>query len=768
MRQIFKIAKNELRYLFYSPIAWIVLIVFWVIVALGYFSPLHDMANIQEIMIKNSHPRWNWSPASVTGKLFGGVYTSAVSYLYLFIPILTMGLISRDKNNGTTKLLYSSPIRLRQIVLGKYLGIMMYLLMLVAIIAIVMIAGVLNIDKEDYGLFISGLTGFYLLTCAYAAIGLFMSSISIHPVISAISTFMIIFVLDRIGMLWQQYDHIRDLTWFLSLQNRTQKMIFGLILTRDIFYFIVIAFLFVSFTIIKLQSGRESKPWYIKSARYMLVMVVALLTGYISSRPVLTAYWDTTAAKRNTIPKEIQSMLTTIGDSSLEVTLYVNLLSRTSFASRGMPEKRNSDYLTTLWDPYLRFKPDIKFRYEYFYDIDPQTADSTWHQIYPGKTIHQIAAKVAERQDIDISRLKKPEEIRKLVDLRSENNRMVMFLKYRGRTEVARTMHDTECWPDLYNMASVFKRLLEPEKISKVYFLTGELERDIRKVGDRGYSNHTAKSIRSSIVNMGLDADTLNLNVQEIPKDMTTLVVADPIIDLSASVQTKIKNYIDAGGNMLILGKPGKQHLLNPTLQPLGVQLLNGQLVQPTYDETPEKIVCLTTPYVDSLCFLAEGLPAVGMPVATGIETTGSSLFTARRLLFSLPRKTWLKAGELIIDSTLPAFNAVAGDIQRDTFTTALQLTRNIGRKEQRIILLGSADFISNLRVGQNLDFIKSAHSWITYNHFPVYLSSTAPKDVLLTISERGAYIERLLFVWILPACLLLTGIILLIRRKRK
>ncbi len=268
-----------------------------------------------------------------------------------------------------------------------------------------------------------------------------------------------------------------------------------------------------------------------------------------------------------------------------------------------MPEKRNPSYLTFLWEQYLRFKPDIKFNYEYYYDIDPNTSDSAWYQVYPGKTIRQIATRVAERKEVDISMFKTPEQIRKIIDLKPEGNRMLMLLKYKGRTEVARTMNDNQCWPDNNNMASVFKRLLEPDKISKVYFLTGELERDIRKIGDRGYFAHTDKSVRESTANMGLDVDTLNLITQEVPRDMATLVLADPITDLSTVVQAKIKSYIDAGGNMLILGKPGKQYVLNPLLRQLGVQLLNGQLVQPTYDETPEKVVCLTTPYVDSLCF---------------------------------------------------------------------------------------------------------------------------------------------------------------------
>ncbi|NML23635.1 ABC transporter permease subunit [Pseudoflavitalea sp. G-6-1-2] len=769
MRLILTIAKNELRYLFYSPIAWCTLIVFWVLSAIAYAYPVHGDANFQEVMIKNSDPHWHWHPGFLTLRYFGDVYKSAVSYLYLFIPLLTMSLISRERTSGTMRLLSSSPATVRQIVLGKYLGMMMYLLMLVAVIGLLMIIGAFNIRDEDAGVFLSGLLGFYLLVCAYSAIGMLMSALSIHPIIAALGVFLTIFLLDRIGMLWQQYDILRDLTWFLSLQNRTQKMMLGLIETRDIVYFIVITGIFICFTIIKLRTERESKPWYVPFSRYALVMAAALLAGYVSSRPTLNVYWDTTATQMKTIPPELRSMLKQMEDGDLEVTLYTNLLSTTSKAKRGFPQARNPDYLTQLWDPILRFKPGIRFNYEYYYDIDPQTADTSWFHKYPGLSVDALAAKVVEREkvDVDFSMFKSPAAIRKLINLQPEGNRMVMQLKYKGRTEFLRTLNDPNVWPDFYIIASVLKRLLEPEKISKVYFLTGDLERDIRKIGDRGYFNLADRSVRGSIVNMGLDIDTLNLNTQPIPKDMATLIIADPVMDLSAIVQGKIRSHIDAGGNMIILGKPGKQYVLNPLLQQLGVQLQNGQILQPTYDETPEKVVALTTPEARNLSFEVS-INGLGMPTVTGVEQQ-SGVFTVRPLLLTQPGRTWLKAGNIVVDSILPPLDARAGDQVKDTFTTAVQLTRNIHQKEQRIIVCGSADFLSNLRLNEpNIRFGRGANSWLTYNHFPVRLTKMEEKDILLDISEHGAHIQKIILVWIIPGLLLLVAIIFLIRRKRQ
>ncbi len=53
-------------------------------------------------------------------------------------------------------------------------------------------------------------------------------------------------------------------------------MIAGLITSKDVIYYLVIIFLFVSFTILKLKDGRDSKPWYIKAGRYLAVIVIGL------------------------------------------------------------------------------------------------------------------------------------------------------------------------------------------------------------------------------------------------------------------------------------------------------------------------------------------------------------------------------------------------------------------------------------------------------------------------------------------------------------
>ncbi|HSC39567.1 MAG TPA: Gldg family protein, partial [Chitinophagaceae bacterium] len=561
---IVKIARTELRNLFYSPVAWFLAVAFMVQCGYFYTNSLYGTAKWQEILLRNSPKFKDFGPVSMTLRVFlspNSVFENALQNLYLFVPLLSMGLISREINNGTIKLLYSSPVKVRQIVLGKYLAVMMYNLLLLLIIGIFMVSGAFNIKAVDYGMLLSASLGFYLLVCAYSAIGLFMSSLTTYQIVSAIGSFIVIFMLSRIGGLWQKIDFVRDLTYFLSLSGRTSKMLMGLLVSRDVIYFAVIVYIFLGFTLLRLTGARESKPWYVKAKSYLIIMVSALAVGYISSRPSCTFYWDTTATQSNTIHPRTQAVIKELGKDPLDVTLYTNILGHGTY--QGLPEQRN-EYLSTLWDPYVRFKPDISFHYVYYYDYNSSVDNGALLKSFPGKTTRQMAEQMAEGYDEKMSRFQPPAAIHKTINLLPENYRLVMQLKYKGRTTFLRTFDDNIFWPKEPQIAAAFKRLTQA-RLPKILFVSGDLERSIYKNGEREYRFHSiAKDYRFSLINLGFDADTINLARTDIPADVTALVLADPKTVLSDVSLAKLRQYIDNGGNLLVLGEPGKQHVLNP------------------------------------------------------------------------------------------------------------------------------------------------------------------------------------------------------------
>ena len=789
MNIIFKIARNEFRNLFYSPVAWFLMIVFLVQCSIVFTGLLYPIAHFQDIRIENDPNFRNWGDLNSFTRIFftdpGALFTHILRNLYLFVPLLTMGLISREINNGTVKLLYSSPVTVRQIVFGKYLAVVLYNLMLLGIMVVFMIVAALVTNSIEYGILASAALGFFLLICAYSAIGLFMSSLSNYQIVSVISTFTIILILTYINGLWQKYDFIRDLTWFLSMLGRTDKMLVGLLTTKDVIYFLVVIFMFVSFTLIKLESGRSSRPWYKNAAAYITVAAIGLAIGYASSRPRFTGYWDTTSTGANTIHPRVQKIIKDLGkDEPLEVTLYVNLMD--PGAPRAFPENRNA-YLDYLWEKYVRFKPNITFKYKYYYDYEEAIMGPELYRRFPNKSVQQIAEKLADLYEIPLSDFMTPEEMKKELNLRPENLKCVMQLEYKGRKVFLRTFPDTEFWPNEMNVAAALKYLVRKEA-PKVVFITGNLERSAFKSGEREYGGNTAeKGNRNSLINLGFTIDSVSLESNDIPKDAAMVVLADPKVELSPVVTTKIKDYINGGGNMFILGEPKKQGVLNPVLKSLGVALMPGNIVQLSKNEMPNMVIPYLTDAGNELSddnllhkvrrmreqkkndpgleFFGADTAAVLMPGVTGISYVSDSAFKIAPLTVTWDR-TWLKMGPLVVDSVPPVFNPAEGDV-KGGFPTSIQLTRQINGKEQRIIVCGDADFGSNLRSYQSY-FSISAFSWLNENDYPVYTPVSPFTDNLLLIGGKVAATIKIIFVWVLPAILLLIGTVLLIRRKRK
>ncbi|QEC43344.1 ABC transporter permease subunit [Pseudobacter ginsenosidimutans] len=772
MKKTLTIAKTELRNLFYSPVAWFLTIAFMVQCAIFFTKPLQMISKYQDLAQRNN-PLFKDFGQSLTKLLFldkDGIFSNVLENLFLFVPLLTMGLISREVNTGTVKLLYSSPVKLRQIVFGKYIAIMLYNLLLLCVLGIFMIAGSASIVSADIGILLSSALGFYLLMCAYTAIGMFMSSLTNYQIVSAVASFTVVFVLSHIGGLWQRYDFIRDLTYFLSITGRTTKMLRGLVTTSDLVYFIVIVGMFLSFTLLKLKGARESKPWIVKAGRYITVLVVALLIGYITSRPGLIGYLDTTATKENTIHPKLQQILKDMGNEPVEVTLYANLLG--DGIDLGLPEARNT-YLWTLWEKYIRFKPNIKLKYEYYYDT--AKGDSTMFRNFPGKNIDEIAKEMAGFYDISVSRFKKPGSFKDIPGMEDEMRRLVMVVRYKGRSAFLRTFPDTQFWPDQSNIAAVFTQLTTNEQ-SKVYYTTGNLERSIYKVGEREYQYHTISKInREALINLGFAVDSLSLETKDIPADASMLVLADPKVMLSGTVKDKIRKYVDAGGNMMLFAEPGKQQVLNPVLLQMGVKVMDGTLVEVTDYEMPHHTMPFYTKSAAGLAdeqmflYLRKNWDTVRMlmPGVAGITSSDSGSFTVQPVLINAGRNTWVKMGNLVTDSAAPVFNVQEGDYRMDEFTTAVSLTRKVNNREQRIFIAGDADFMSNLRGGGN-QLVRAVYSWLDSNRYPVYAPAEPYKDTLLTISPDTAEVTKIIFVYVLPGMVLLTGIVLLVRRKRQ
>ena len=115
-KMIYNIARTELQMLFYSPVAWLILVVFGVQSGMLFADQLAGLVSAQEMGYDIQG-----STISIFANRWGGVFTTMQNYLYFYIPLLTMSLVSKELSSGSIRLLYSSPITNTQIIVGKYL-----------------------------------------------------------------------------------------------------------------------------------------------------------------------------------------------------------------------------------------------------------------------------------------------------------------------------------------------------------------------------------------------------------------------------------------------------------------------------------------------------------------------------------------------------------------------------------------------------------------------------------------------------------------------
>lgn len=755
MKTIYRIAKLELSTLFYSPVAWLVIVVFIIQSGWEYIDLLDRFERAQQL---------GMAANGLTSMLFGGwrgVFPTMQSNLFLYIPLLTMGLISREVGSGSIKLLYSSPIKIESIILGKYAAMVVFCLLLISVLFILGIITSFTVENVEFSFFLSGLLGLFLLICAYSAIGLFMSCLTSYQVVAAISTLILLGALNFVGKLWQNIEFVSDITFFLSISGRSNQFIDGLIDSKDIFYFIIVIILFLGLSILKLQSDRESKGLLFKMGRYSLFVAIILVLGYISSRPDLTIYLDMTANKRNTLTEESKAVVKKF-DSPVTLTTYINILDENLIYHT--PESKNQ--YKKSYEKYTRFMPDLKIEYVYYYD---KVENETLYKQNPGLNEEQLAKKVATTYQMDLKDVLRPDEIKKRIDLKNEGNRIVHLLTYKDKSTFLRIYNDLMKQPDEKEISAALKRLIiTPPKIVVV---SGQNERSIDRLGDHDYKIFfSEQTFRHSLINQGFDVMELNIKANSIPPDISLLVIADLKEDLDSLVLRKIEDYADKGGNLFIAGEPTRQQYLNPLLKKWGVQLLDGTLVQKSRDYNADFIMA----QMDTVLFDTKSAffrnATISMPGASGVEyTSGTEGYTVKPVAYTFAENTWVETGQIPLK-----LEDSRSDTEKKTIPTIVSLTKQKGDKEQRILICGDADFISNKEIFRtspgvsNFKFAYQIFRWYSYNQFPIDTNRPGYQDNNILISSTQVDILKYILIGVFPSIIVLLVGALLIRRKRR
>lgn len=247
MRNIFAIASHETRRIFVSPLAWSVLGI-----SQAIFGYIYAGAVIQ--YLRNTDTA-NQS-VGVSDYVGTGLYGSATIILLLIMPLMTMRLFSEERKTGTLTLLFSAPVTLIEIVLGKFLGVMVFVSAMLGLLAL-MPAALLPAVNLDLGRLAAGLLGILLLTMAFASCGLFISSLTREPTIAAVGTFAALLLIWLLKMPANFDTPFASLFDYLSLISHYQNLITGLFDSSDVAYYLLFTALFLWLTVIRLDMERN-------------------------------------------------------------------------------------------------------------------------------------------------------------------------------------------------------------------------------------------------------------------------------------------------------------------------------------------------------------------------------------------------------------------------------------------------------------------------------------------------------------------------------
>lgn len=231
------IFRRELRSFFTNPIGYVVLTVMYCLS--GYFFFHYNLST---------------NSADMTN-----VFVQLFTVVVMALPFLTMRLFSEEKRQKSDQALFTAPISLTSIVMGKFLATL--LLFLIGLSITIVFGVVLAIGKAvpDWTMIIGNYLGLALVGGFIISIGLFVSALTESQVIAAVGTLalsMMLLLVDLLNALFANFKWIATATEFLSITSRYADFALGLIYYDNVFFFLSMQALFLFLTVRVLDKRR--------------------------------------------------------------------------------------------------------------------------------------------------------------------------------------------------------------------------------------------------------------------------------------------------------------------------------------------------------------------------------------------------------------------------------------------------------------------------------------------------------------------------------
>lgn len=327
-----------------------------------------------------------------------------------------------------------------------------------------------------------------------------------------------------------------------------------------------------------------------------------------------------------------------------------------------------------------------------------------------------------------------------------------LVVEYAKRSEHLTTLNESSLTNLLMRLARDQERL--------VMYLDGHGERKLE-----GPANFDLGDFGAQLINRGFKIAPLKLALaQEVPGNLSMLVIASPRVDLLPAEVDKLKNYLKRGGNLMWLLDQEPLHGLQPIAEQLGLVLTPGTVIDPEAQQmNASATMAIGAAYARHP--LIGNLDVITLfPLARQISVLENHGDWRATPLVEVAARGWVEQG--------PLDGPIAFDKGKDTpgpVGVAAAFERSVDNKSQRVVVVGSGGFLTNqfLGNGGNLDLGVNMVNWLAGDENLITIQPRATKDANLKLSRTSISLIALGWLIALPIALLAAGGIIWWRRRK-
>ena len=254
MRMTWIIAKRDLGSFFNSPIFYVVTTVFLIIYSFMFFNILNffSFQSFQARQLQAMGMNLNLNEMVIEPTL-----QNMSVILLMIIPIITMRSFADEKKMKTFRLLLSSPVHLREIIIGKFLACMIVVAVMI-LISSYSVGFLFLLGEPEPGPVVTGYLGVLLMAGCFVSVGIFASSLTDNQIVAAVLTFGFSLFMWVIGWGAQAVGSTTgQVLQYLSIVDHLDRFLKGLVDTSDLVYYLS----FILFSLFLCHRVLDSNRW---------------------------------------------------------------------------------------------------------------------------------------------------------------------------------------------------------------------------------------------------------------------------------------------------------------------------------------------------------------------------------------------------------------------------------------------------------------------------------------------------------------------------